>query len=159
MIILFVLKYWRYFAIVGALAVIGWWHQHAVAVAYRQGATDRERSALQEAAMKVELDTIEQRKVLADRKTALDVQQAGIAGERAALNSARAGIASAFSASLNQIQTQNLDIKNEIQDLPDDAVNARFRLALQRARDSERGRISAGTIIFNGGDGTIRSGQ
>lgn len=135
----------RNLKIAGIIAVVlaaVWWHQHAVAIAYRQGATDRERSALQEAAAKVESDTAAQRKQLADRQVSLDAEQSRNAGERTALNSARAGLSAALSASLNQIATQNLDIKNEIQDTPDDAVNARFRLSLQRARTAERERTA-----------------
>ncbi len=138
MIWAFALKNWRIIGLVAGLLVLGWWHQHEVTKAYRQGATDGEASTLQKAAMKVELDMIEQRKALADRKTALDQQQAGIAGERSALNTARAGINAALSASLNQISVQGVDIRNEIQAVPDDAVNGRFREALVHARDSER---------------------
>lgn len=138
----FVIKNWRIFAIAAALVVIGWWHQHEMTKAYRQGATDRERSALQEAAVKVEADTAARMKELDDRAASLDAQEARTTGERAALNAARAGISAALTTSLNQIATQNLDIKNEIHDLPDDSVNARFRLSLQRAGVAERERAA-----------------
>ncbi len=138
MILAFALKNWKIIGLAAGLLILGWWHQHAVAAAYRQGATDRERSALQEAAEKIEADTAATRKALDDRKTALDLQSSQLAGERAALSTARSGLNSALSASLSQISTQTLDIKNEIHDLPDSAINDRFRLALQRARDSER---------------------
>jgi hypothetical protein len=140
MIWAFALKNWRIIGLVAGLGVLGWWHQHAVTKAYRQGATDGEASTLQKAAMKVEMDTIEERKALADRKTDLDAQQASIAGERAALNTARAGITAALSASLNQIAVQGVDIRNEVQAVPDYAINSRFREALAHARTSERER-------------------
>ncbi len=142
MIWAFALKNWRIIGLAAGLLILGWWHQRAVTRAYRQGATDGEASTLQKAAMKVEMDTIEQRKALTDRKAALDVQAAQISGERAALNTARSGITAALNASLSQIAVQGVDIRNEIQAVPDDAVNSRFRNALVHARDFDRERAS-----------------
>lgn len=135
-------KNWKWVAAAALLAALGWWHQHEVAKAYRLGATDREASALQEAAAKIESQTAEERQALQARSLALDGQQARLQGERAALSSAREGIKSALSASLNQISGQEVTIRNEIQDTPDDAVNGRLRLALERARAAEAERAA-----------------
>lgn len=144
MILAFALKNWRIIGLAAGLLILGWWHQHEVAKAYRQGATDRERGALQDAAAKIEADTAATRKAFDDRKTALDLQSSQVAGERAALAAARSGLTSALSASLNQLAVQGVDIRNEVQSVPDDAVNARLRESLARARtaESERAAVS-----------------
>jgi hypothetical protein len=143
--ILFALKYWRWLALAGALAAGGFYVQHVKAASYRQGAADREESALKEAAAKVEKDTAARKADLDQREADLDMQEAKTQGERAALNTARAGINSALSAGLSQLATQGVDIRNEIHDVPDSAVSDRFRVALARARqyDSQR---AAGTV-------------
>lgn len=142
MMIAWIVAHWRIAALGVALAIAGWWHQHAVTQAYRQGATDGEAAALQEAAARVEEDTAARRLELEEREATLSQGEARIQGERAALNSARSGIRDALSASLNQIATQGVDIRNEIQTVPDNAVNGRFRLALDRARAVERERAA-----------------
>lgn len=142
-LIAFVVARWRYFAIVGAIVVIGWWHQHEVTRAYRQGATEREQSALKEAGDKVEADMAERRKVFAEDQARLSILEARLSGERASLETARQGIANALSASLNQIAGQGVVIRNELQNIPDSAVNGRFRQALARARQAELDALDA----------------
>lgn len=139
---IFFLKYWRVFALAGGLLVLGWWHQHAVTKAYRQGATDGEASTLQKAAMKVEIDTAARRHELDERQSSLDAQEARTQGERAALGDARARVTSALQTSLTELATKGVDVRNEIQTLPDDAVNGRFRLSLERARSADRERAA-----------------
>lgn len=140
--IAFLLKYWKIGALVVGIAILGWWHQHEVSKAYRRGATDREKSALADAAKKVEEDSAGERKAIEARRAELDLVESKIQGERAALNTARTGINSALAAGLNQIAAQGVDTRNEIQSVPDDAVNGRFRLALERARLAERERAT-----------------
>jgi len=132
------LRYWRIGAIVLLVAILGWWHQHEVTKAYRHGATDREKSALADAAKKIEEEVAEVRKANEERRASLDAMEARIQGERSALTVARTGLNTALRDSLNQIAAQGVDIRNEIQAIPDDAVSARFRLALERARVAER---------------------
>lgn len=142
MIWLFLLKNWRLVALGILIAAFAWWHNHEMAISYRQGATDREASALQEAAAKVELDTAARKSELDARAVALDAEAARTSGERAALNTARAGISTQLQTALGQLSVQGLDARNEIASVPDSAVNARFRAALEHARIAERERLS-----------------
>lgn len=141
--ILFLFSYWRWFLLgAGALFVV-WYIKHVETVSYRQGATDRETSALQEAAAKVEKDTAARKADLDQRETDLDMLEAKTQGERAALNTARAGINSALSQGLSQLATQGIDTRNELKTVPDDALFARFRLSLQRADVADRERAAS----------------
>jgi len=123
-----------------ALAVIAavWWHQHAVTVAYRHGATDRERTVLADEAERIELAVKAKTDELATREHELSVRQSSLAAERTTINQTRDAITQALNSQTGQLKTQELDIRNEIQTVPDDAVNGRFRLALERARSAER---------------------
>lgn len=140
--IVLALKYWRVIAFVGFSLAVVWYIKHVEAVSYRQGATDSETSALQKAADKVEKDTAARKADLDQREIDLNMLDAKTQGERAALNTARAGINSALSIGLSQIATQGVDVRNEIKAVPDNAVNDRFRLALQRADDADRQRAA-----------------
>lgn len=119
-----------------------WWHRHAVVQSYRQGTQDGETQTLKNQAEKLEADTAARRAELDARSMDLDVQQANVDGQRAALSSARAGINNTLQAGLSQLAAQGVDTKNEIQSVPDDAVNGRYRLALERARNAERERAT-----------------
>lgn len=155
-------KNWKWVAAAAALAILGWWHQHEVTRAYRQGATDREASALVEAAARVEADVAARRRNFDQEQTRLDVLEAKVQGERAALVSARAGVSAALAASLNQIASQGVVARNEIQSIPDDAVNGRLRLSLERARAAEAERAggnTSGHVYIIDGAGTNFIGQ
>lgn len=123
---------------IGALVFFAvWWHQRAVTIAYRQGATDRERSTLVDEAVKIET-AVKQRTIELDQREAgINTLSAQIKGERAALNQAGKSISDTLLSGLSQLSVQGVELRHEVQTVPDDAVNGRFRESLKRSRDSE----------------------
>lgn len=130
--------------IVGAAVLAGlwWWHQHEMAKVYSEAAQQTTEKLLKDQSKEIERLVAEKTAQLDAERAELDGQRTALATERAALSANRRAISETLKAGISEIAAKNVDVKHEIESVPDDAVNGRFRLALSRAREAERARVS-----------------
>lgn len=119
------------------LAGLWWYHHHAMAKVYSEAAQVTTEKLLKTQSEEVDRKVAELTSQLALERTELDAQRIALSTERTALSGQRRQMNQALEAGIARLSTENVGVIHEIQAIPDDAVNGRFREALARARRDE----------------------
>jgi phosphoglycerate-specific signal transduction histidine kinase len=126
--------------ITGGILAFGWWHLHATAVAYSEGAKAGRQSTLKDQAKEIDRKIGGILAQAALERAELDAQRTALDSERTRLSAQRREINSALTAGISQLATRDAVLRNEISNTPDADVLVRYRLALSRARTAEAAR-------------------
>lgn len=121
--------------LIGIAAVaVGWYLVHSKTVAYQDGKDAGRIEAYYEARSRMEAATTIERARIAQERSELDTARQALTYERNAVQAQRRDITAVLNAGISTLAGRDVEIRNEISNTSDTAVDDRFRLALARAK-------------------------
>lgn len=129
---------WRA-GILGALILGGgWFYFHGKAVAYQDGKDAGRVEAYESEKKRVEQEAAAERARIAQERAELEIARNALNSERLALQGQRREIVNVVNRGLGTLAGREIELRNEVLGTAEPDVDARFRVALARAREADR---------------------